>query len=318
MERYRAELGAGLRPEEVTFDHMADQYLAALKRTARPSTVTYSEWALAKARPLIGHVLVADIVRSNVEAVLHAVEDSGLSPRSVAAVRSQVRAVMQRAVEDRLVLSNPVDALRARRKPVAPRLALPPVEDVLALLDGLREAGSPSWPMLWVIASTGLRTGEARGLRWRDCDRVAGLIHVRGQMDRQGEWSEPKTSAGVRTVPIVPRVETALDEMQARQAGAKVRSVYVFASQSGRLPAPWSAHRAWSRAQERRWGKVRLTVHGLRHLALSVLVAQGVALPDVAAHAGHSDSRTLSAIYAHAMHDREERIAKALKAGGVG
>lgn len=313
MEKYRRELGSGLKPEATTFDRLADVYLAAHRRTARPATVTQAEWALSKARPHIGHMLVADIVPSDIERVLHAAEDDGLGPRSRRAIRSQMRNVMGRAVADRLVLANPVDGVKGP-KATNKRLDLPPLALVHELLDDMKEADHPSWPLLHVIASTALRTSEARSLRWSDVDDD--FIHVRGQLDRSGAWSRPKTDAGVRNIPITPRCRAALEAMKARQKG--LPSVYVFADGKGNVPAPWTAYKAWSRSQERAWGKERLTVHGLRHLGLSALVDAGVPLADIAKFAGHADIRILMEVYVDAMDGHQERIRDGLSAGGLG
>jgi integrase len=319
MEKYRQDLGAGLKPEEVTFGILADQYLAILRRESRPGTVIHAEWCLKHARPHLDHILVGEMTPGDIERMVHAVADEGLSPSSVRAIRVKVRAALQRAVRDRIILFNPVDAappVKSRRN--GRRLDLPPSHAVFGLLDEMKTAGHPSWPILHVIAAAGLRTGEARGLRWRDVDRSAGVIHVRGQMDRTGTWAVPKTEAGVRSIPMTPRILASLDEMEARQADAKFTPMYVFADRSGGVPAAWTAHRAWTRAQEKQWGKVRLTVHQLRHLLLSSLVATGLPLTDVAKVAGHTDISVLSQTYAHALSDHQSRVREAMAKDGVG
>ncbi len=95
--------------------------------------------------------------------------------------------------------------------------------------------------------------------------------------------------------------------------------LYVFADADGRPPAPWTAYKAWSRFQLRNWGETRMTVHQLRHLALSALIAQeGISLADAAAFAGHRDSRILAEVYAHALDDHQGQDRTALERGGVG
>lgn len=318
LEAFRSDLVAGLDPRTVPFRTVADDYLTNLARTGKPSSVDFARWGLRHAVEVIGDVPVADLRGSHVEAVMSAAEDKGLSPRSVRAIRGRVRAVLQRAVRDRLIGSNPADLVRGP-KTEKRTLRLPPVADVLALLDSMREERHPSWPVLWVIASGALRTGEARSLRWSDVHRAEDIVTVAGQLARDGTWSTPKTEAGVRDVPITQRMSIALDEATARRDHNGIASVYVFAGSDGQPPAAWTTYKAWTRAQEKAWGEVRITVHGLRHLALSALItAEGVSLADAAAYAGHSDSRILAETYAHALANHRDRVRRALEEGGVG
>jgi integrase len=229
----------------------------------------------------------------------------------------KTRAVLSRAVRDRLIAANPCDAIPAPRLDRR-GLDLPDRAEVWGLLDRMREEGREAWPLLHLIGSTGMRTGEVRGLRWTDIDHDAGVLHVRGQLDRSGVWAAPKTIAGLRTLPMSDRVAAALDEMSRRQSANRIRSVYVFADDRGRAPNAWAAHGAWRRAQIAAWGEARLTVHGLRHLVLSSLVAAGLPLTDTARVAGHNGIATLAAVYAHALADHQRRVRKAFRDAGVG
>ena len=48
----------------------------------------------------------------------------------------------------------------------------------------------------------GLRGGEVAALLWEDVDLDRGVIHVKRALKKDGTIGEPKTAAGVRTVPI--------------------------------------------------------------------------------------------------------------------
>ena len=53
-------------------------------------------------------------------------------------------------------------------------------------------------------------------------------------------------------------------------------------------------------------GLPKITVHGLRHTAASLFIKDGNSIPDVAAFLGHSNARTTTAIYAHAIKEAEQ------------
>ncbi|MGZ4676007.1 MAG: tyrosine-type recombinase/integrase [Acidimicrobiia bacterium] len=79
------------------------------------------------------------------------------------------------------------------------------------------------------VADTGLRIGEAAGLRWRDLDLRAGTVRVREvlvEVHGTATFGPPKTSAGRRTVP------TLTDEVAERmQRGAQ--DGFVFTGPQG-------------------------------------------------------------------------------------
>lgn len=69
-----------------------------------------------------------------------------------------------------------------------------------------------------MLLGTGMRIGEALGLRWCDCDFEEGIIHVtHALLYKQGEdgnyryrISAPKTEAGFREIPMFDEVKAVL------------------------------------------------------------------------------------------------------------
>ena len=82
---------------------------------------------------------------------------------------------------------------------------------------------------------SGLRQGEALGLRWKDVDVKKGVVHVRLQLDRRGELVVPKTPAAKRDVPIPTSLCRLLSaqRMQAFAVGRAATDNFVFASTTG-------------------------------------------------------------------------------------
>lgn len=75
-------------------------------------------------------------------------------------------------------------------------------------------------PLFTVLLGTGMRIGEALGLRWEDCDMENSIITVDHTLYRIAESkrqyrngiSTPKTEAGVRKIPMISSVKAALDQ----------------------------------------------------------------------------------------------------------
>jgi len=83
-----------------------------------------------------------------------------------------------------------------------------------------------------VSVLTGIRQGEALGLRWQDLDVKAGVVRVRWQLDRQGNLVEPKTNAARRDVPI-PASLARMPVEHRLASNDSDEADFVFASETG-------------------------------------------------------------------------------------
>jgi integrase len=60
--------------------------------------------------------------------------------------------------------------------------------------------------LLLILAFTGLRASEFRGLRWSDVDLKSCELHVRQRADAYNVIGAPKSNSSVRTIPLDPEV----------------------------------------------------------------------------------------------------------------
>jgi integrase len=73
--------------------------------------------------------------------------------------------------------------------------------------------------------STGMRSGEIRGLEWKDIDFQNRVIHVRGTLvqNRYGFYKDlPKTSSSYRDIPMIDNVYHLLKERRINQMEKKL------------------------------------------------------------------------------------------------
>lgn len=74
---------------------------------------------------------------------------------------------------------------------------------------------------------TGLRIGEALGLRWQDIDLKSGRLSVCGTMTESGVWQAMlKTKRSFRTIPFGEKLHKFLKQERKRQAGASLTFAY--------------------------------------------------------------------------------------------
>jgi integrase len=107
-----------------------------------------------------------------------------------------------------------------------------------------------------LLARTGLRIGEACGLRWRDLDleSTPPRLTVVWQLDRWAELVHPKTAASRRTIPLRAEVAAELQAWHHRQQQRATDDFddlhgLVFTSRSGRPIEQRNVGRAFHRAR---------------------------------------------------------------------
>jgi integrase len=165
---------------------------------------------------------------------------------------------------------------------------------------------------LWVLlATTGLREGEALGLKWTDIDMEKATLVVRRALQRHAGAGfvmvDPKTTRSRRTIHLSRVALHALVEHRARQremrllAGASWRSDFgdlVFCSRTG---SPMGA--SWLNVVFKRElakaGLPRIRIHDLRHTAATLLLTRGVHPKVVQDMLGHSTVTLTLDTYSH-------------------
>jgi integrase len=86
----------------------------------------------------------------------------------------------------------------------------------------------------------------------------------------------------------------------------------VFTLPDDRSPAPWHVRNAFLRACKK-GGLPPIRRHDLRHMAASLMLAEGLPLPAVAAQLGHANTAVTAAVYSHALRGADQRVAQALE-----
>jgi integrase len=213
-------------------------------------------------------------------------------------------ALCREAVTWGRIQTNPVKPVR-RRAVVRKRVVQPPapesVERVRRQLKKPRDQALVS-----LLAYAGLRPGEALGLRWADIGERTILVE---RAISHGAEKSTKTRA-TRSVRMVKPLKSELANLRMRN-GRPGDDELVFPAHDGEL---WHEDdwRNWRRrifepAAERAWlGRVR--PYDLRHSFVSLLIAEGRSIVEVARQAGHSATMALDT-YGHVFDELDtERI----------
>ncbi len=184
--------GQHVAPDTETLATWIERWLEAERTQVRPSTwQSYARNLRVHVVPALGdkrlqHLRPSDFsalyARMLAEARADHARGSGLSPRTVAYVHTIVRKCLQAAVESEGVLaSNPAAKVKAPRgSSRAQRHEAVRAWSATELRAFLDRTSHQRHHVAWyLLATTGLRRGEALGMSWGAVDFEAGTVSVR-------------------------------------------------------------------------------------------------------------------------------------------
>ena len=209
-------------------EYLSKEWLPAIEATVRPSTFrSYKQHVECHICPQLGSVQLQKLSGSQINALyaklaLSGKKDgkSGLSALTIRHVHTCLHRALKDAVRWERLTRSPIEAADppSIRGDGTRELKTWSAEQLKAFLDSTKgERLSPLWHLL---AMTGMRRGEALGLRWEDVDLEAGRLSVRRALIPNGAIvvvSEPKTARGRRSVALDPETIEALKRQAAQQ-----------------------------------------------------------------------------------------------------
>jgi integrase len=171
-------------------------------------------------------------------------------------------------------------------------------------------ADDPLYPLWHLLAMTGMRRGEALGLRWADVDLDAGHLAVRQTVVvLKGKFiaSQPKTARGRRVLALDPGTVAVLKKWKGWQTF--IPSELVFPGPDGGFLGPQVATSRFAKlARDSALPRIRL--HDLRHTHATLALQAGVHPKIVSERLGHASISFTLDIYSHALSHMQTEAAQ--------
>jgi len=304
--RGRAGDLAALDAGRETLQEFAEEWweLYAVPNLAPITLASYASVWDAHVLPRLGAMRLRDIAPPAIAQLRVELTAAGIGPASVRRAMVILQGVLERAVEWQRIPANPARTVRKppqRRERTVRPLAPVDVERLRAhLLDSgqMRDA-----VLVSVLAYSGLRPSEALALTWSHV-RERTILVERGVV--LGQLKTTKTGR-TRTVRLLSPLSADLSEWRLAR-GRPPDDTLIFPGRDGSV---WSddAWRYWRRkifgpAARAAGLQAPVRPYDLRHSFVSLLLAEGANVVEVARQAGHSPTMTLST-YAHLFDERE-------------
>ncbi len=309
---------------KMTVAKWLDEWLVgSLQRSDRKPTTkeTYRYLSNSHIRPApFGALELAKVRPSHVDALIQKMRDNNLSESTTRNVYAVLNSLLDGARRDKLIAANPM--LEVKRPTVAKHEAkfMEPwqVKELLTAAEGARY-----FPVLKLIAASGLRRGEALALEWTDILFDKQILKVRSTVSRvEGALvkTSPKTANSRREIVLSPGMVEMLHAHRKLQVAERLRAGnqwqgknLVFATELGGYVDPRNLLRAFTSAAKAA-GIPDVGLHTLRHSAASAMLDAGIPLHVVSRILGHGSISITADIYGHITDSRQREAMEGLSA----
>lgn len=234
-----------------------------------------------------------------------------LSPTTVGDIRRTLSAMLETAVQQGLMSNNPSKAARWPSEERTQSKAATP-EEMGRFMAAISEERLVWQTLFLLLATTGMRRGEAVGLDWSAVDLERGVIAIRQSATTGSngvEINTPKTKAGVRNVALVDSLAPMLKQLRIEQMKSRMYLGQDYTDSGAVFANPETGLRLNPDSVSTRFRKIcdrcglNLHLHELRHSYVTAALHAGVSLADIARQVGHASTEVTARVYAHAFGD---------------
>jgi integrase len=292
MERRKALRAATQQQSSTTFEAIATLWMQHWKSDKTPRHVAGTQSRLnMNILPSLGPIQIAEIQAPDVVSMVRAVEARG------------VRDVAKRALETTgQIFRYAIAHGHATRNPAAeikPRDVLKPsqkenyarvdAKDLPGLLQQIEvyQGTHVTRLAMKLIALTFVRTSELIGARWSEFDF------------EEKRWNIPAARMKMRTPHIVPLSDQAIDVLHMLHTLTGSRALLFPGDRDPKRPI---SNNTILKALERMGYKHRMTGHGFRGIASTILHEQGFDHQHIELQLAHAPRNAVSAAYNHALY----------------
>lgn len=255
----------------------------------------------------LGTLTLAQVTPIVVRRWITALEDDAeLAPKTIRNCHGLLHSLMAAAVEEGLIPANPCENTKLPEAENAEMHFLT-AQEVYRLVHAHPEHYRP---LIVTLAGTGMRWGEAAGLRRRRLDimgRRLEVVHTLEEVDGTLSVGTPKTRRSRRIISLPDAVVDVLVPLSLGDPDG-----YLFTTPAGaRLRRHNFGRRVWKPAVAKAKLPDTLRIHDLRHTHVAHLIAEGVHPASISRRLGHKSIRVTMDVYGHLLPDVDDGVLKA-------
>lgn len=315
---------------EVSVADLVDRYMSLKRDIGHNTKRAYGTVINRIKESEFGQMKVRNVKLSDAKRFYIDLHDTGSKRNTISIYHSVLRPTFEMAVDDDMIRKNPFKFKVADIIPddAVKRTALTKQQQE-NYLRFIQENGQDNYyDDIVILMGTGLRVSELYGLTKIDVDFKKRLIFIDHQLCRTAEKpyfvKSPKTSSGVRCIPMSDVVYMALKRVVANRQSPTVEllvdgySGFLFLDKAGMPKVAMHLEnymRGMQKKMERIYGKSfpRVTPHVLRHTFCTNMQRAGIDVKSLQYLMGHSNVSVTLDVYTHVdFHAVQEAFGRAV------
>ena len=286
---------------------LRDEWLPSIRTTIRPSTFSvYRAIINGHVIPYIGDRPLQQLKSADLGALYTQLTELGLAPKTVRNVHSLIRSVLKEAVTLGYVTRNVASFAKPPRVPQT-EMQTWNADELRSFLEHVH--ADRLYAAYVLLATTGMRRGEALGLHWRSVDLDSARVSVNTALVLVGNepaFQEPKSTKGRRSIPLPPETVAALRAHRKQQLAEKMSLGLDYDNSRDLVFRREDGTRVHPSTLSRRFGKLvrqttlpEIRLHDLRHTFATLALQAGVSVKVVSEMLGHASVTITYDTYSH-------------------
>ena len=316
---------------EIRFTEFTEQWLKLYRlKGNKETTIKYRQYCLSVLNKYLARDKIINITTIRYQDVINDLFEKECAYFTLRGIQNAAKMMFNYAKEIGLIEVNPVDgAFVPKKKMTLEQVNGQDVEQLFLESDELKEflREVDKYPniayraVIYTIAFTGMRPGEALALRLEDVDLINKTIRINktnyAKSDRKKDFelTPPKTIGSVRIIDIDDIVVDKIQELKDfRKSNNWNDDGYVFGEQDGFPTTVKMLNRAVKRIAARTNIDKPFRTYILRHTHISLLAEAEVDLNYIMNRVGHKNSDTTTKIYLHVTGGMRENASQKMHA----
>ena len=310
--KYRLEHGLFVEREKVTLDSWFQTWIKEYKQNdlKAGTLIAYQNYYNYYIKESLGKMSISTIRGEHIQKLYNKLLDDDMALSSLKIISAVMNGCFQRALKNGLIERNPVKLAELPRKKQKTERRVLTLKEQELFFQYSKESYLNN--LFALMVRTGMRSGEARGLKFSDVDNRNNVIHIRRTLKYEtgkGFFEDtPKTSTSMRDIPLTPEITAIIDSQRkiTREYSNVVNiDEYVFHLPEG---TPISRERVQSeidrivkKVNEAGCHMERFTSHCFRHTFATRAIEAGMQPQTLKTILGHSSLSMTMDLYSHVL-----------------
>ncbi len=266
--------------------------------------------------PALGSFRLPEITPAQITAFLLQEQRRGLKVSSCLKLYTIINSIFKKAYMEDAISRNPMDKVQRPKATKAEgkesHVKAYTEEELRYILECANKEPLKWRALIYLMADTGIRRGEATGLKWDCVDFTDGTITIRRNLcytPDKGIYLDTPKNGKSRKIFVDPYIMSLLQELKASQQVIRIdQAGFVFTQDESSEPMHPDSPTWHFKRLEKRYGISDFHPHKLRHTCASVTIKNGGDIASTSEKLGHSDKALTLRWYTHGDEESQKKV----------